>query len=124
MNIRKLGNSEKLKFPFWVEGPLVMIFGGVGVGGPNWGGVVGVGGAMAGSQMGQGVGTRIGRWQGREGMAGGRRARWQLLEVMGQEGGGAGGQMAGVVGQEADTREPDGAGAVGQGRPDGQEGGM
>ena len=38
MNIRKLGNSEKLKFPFWVEGPLVMIFGGVGAGGPDWGG--------------------------------------------------------------------------------------
>ena len=30
MNTGKLGNSEKLKFPFWVEGPLVMIFGGWG----------------------------------------------------------------------------------------------
>ena len=38
-------------------------------------GVVGIGGAMAESQMGQGVGGRSARWQGREGMAGGRRAR-------------------------------------------------
>ena len=73
---------------------------------------------MAGSQMRQGVGARSTRWQGREGMARGRRVRWQLLGVVGQEG-----QMAGVVGQEADGREPDGAGAVGQGGPDGQEGG-
>ena len=64
---------------------------------------------MAGSQMGQGVGARSARWQRREGMAEGRRARWQLL-VVGQEG-----QMAGVVGQEADGREPYGPGAVGQG---------
>ena len=41
-------------------------------------------------------------------MAGGRRARWQLLRMVGQEG-----QMAGVVVQEADHREPDGAGTVG-----------
>ena len=41
-------------------------------------------------------------------MAGCRRARWQLLGVVGQEG-----QIAGVVGQEGDEREPDGAGAVG-----------
>ena len=46
----------------------------------------------------------------------GRRARWQLLEVVGQED-----QMAGVVGQEVDGREPDGVGAVRQGGPDGQE---
>ena len=38
--------------------------------------------------------------------------------MVGQEG-----QIAGVVGQEADGREPDGAGTVGQGGPDGQEGG-
>ena len=43
----------------------------------------------------------------------GRRARWQLLRVVGQVG-----QMAGVVGQEADSREPDGARAVGQGGSD------
>ena len=49
-------------------------------------------------------------------MVGGRRARWQLLRVVGQEG-----QMTGVVGQEADGREPDGAGAVGQGGPGGRE---
>ena len=61
---------------------------------------------MAGSQMGQGAGARSVKWQGREGMAGGRRARWQLLGVVGQEG-----QIAGVVGQEADGREPDGEGA-------------
>ena len=46
-------------------------------------------------------------------MVGGRRARWQLLGVVGQEG-----QMAGVVGQEADGRKTDGAGAVRQGGPD------
>ena len=66
---------------------------------------------MAGSQMGQAVGTRSARWQGKEGMAGRRRARWQLMGVVGQEG-----QMVGVVGQDADGREPDGVGAVGQGR--------
>ena len=59
---------------------------------------------------------------GREGMTGGRRVRWQLLEVVGQEGGGKKGQIA-WVGQEADGREPDGAGTVGQGGPEGQEGG-
>ena len=32
--------------------------------------------------------------------------------------------MAEVVGKEADGREPNGAGLVGQGGPDGQEGGM
>ena len=36
---------------------------------------------------------------------------------------GAGGSDGGVVGQEANCREPDGAGAVGQGGPDGLEGG-
>ena len=81
-------------------------------------GVVGVGGAMAGSQMGQGVGARSATWQEREGIAGGKRARWQLLGVVGQEG-----QMVGEVGQEADGREPAGAGAVWQGGPKGQEGG-
>ena len=49
-----------------------MIFGRVGAGGPDWGGVLGAGGVMAGSQMEQGVGARSARWQGREGMAGGR----------------------------------------------------
>ena len=32
-NIGKLRNSEKLKFPFWVEGPLVIILERVGGGG-------------------------------------------------------------------------------------------
>ena len=59
-------------FSGWRE-PLVMIFGGVGVGSPDWGGCSGAGGAMAGSQMGQGVGARSARWQGREGMARGRK---------------------------------------------------
>ena len=59
---------------------------------------------MAGSQMGQGVGARS--------------AIWQLLGLVGQES-----QMVGVMGQEADGREPDGAWAVGQGGPDGWEGG-
>ena len=39
----------------------MMIFGGVGAGGPDWGRVVGAGGAMAGSQRGQGVGARNAR---------------------------------------------------------------
>ena len=90
-----------------------------GAGGPDWGGVVGTGGAMAGSQMGQGVGVMSARWQVREGMAGDRRARWQLLGVVEQKG-----HMEGVVGQEADGWEPDGAGSLGQGGPDDQEGGM
>ena len=55
---------------------------------------------------------------GWEGMAGGRRTRWQLLGVVVQEG-----QMAGVVWQEADGREPDGIGVVGQGGPDDWGGG-
>ena len=82
-------------------------------------GVVGAGGAMAGSQMRQAVGARSTRWQGAGGPDStcwgwwGRRARWQ----------GKWGRrlMAGVVGQEAYGREPDGAGAVGQGGADGQE---
>ena len=76
------------------------------------------GGAMAGSQIGQEVGARSARWQGREEMAGGKRARWQLLHILGQEG-----QMVGVMEQEIDGREPDGVGAVRQGGPDGWEGG-
>ena len=72
-------------------------------------GVVGAGGAMAGSWMGQGVGDRSTRWQGRERMAGEQKGQ---MAVAGD--GGAGGP---------DSREPDGAGAVGQGGPDGWEGG-
>ena len=94
-----------------------MIFGGVRVGGPDWGGV---------SEGRSGNGREpdgTGSWDQECQMAGeggngrgleGQMARWQLLGVVGQEG-----QMAGVVGQEADDREPDGAGAVGQGGPDG-----
>ena len=69
-NIRKFGNSEKLKFPFWVEGTFGDDIGGweqeiqIGLG------VVGTGEAMAGSQMRQGVCTKSARWQGREGMVG------------------------------------------------------
>ena len=51
-------------------------------------------------------------------MARGRSARLQMVGVVGQEG-----QMEGVVGQEADGRQPDGAVAVGQGGPDGYDGG-
>ena len=58
-NIGKLGNSKNSNFLFGWRGPLVMIFGGVGAGGPDWGGA---GGAMAGSRMGQGVGARRARW--------------------------------------------------------------
>ena len=94
----------------------MMIFGQVGAGGPDWGGVVGVGGAMAGKQMGQGVGTRSARWQGREGMAGGRWARYAVA------GGGEEG-VPEVVAQEADGRRSGLAGAVAQGGPDGWEGG-
>ena len=62
---------KKSNFLFGWRGPLVMIFGEVGAGGPDWGGGSGAGGVMAGRQMGQGVGARSARWQGREGMAGG-----------------------------------------------------
>ena len=48
----------------------MMIFGGVGQEVQIGVGVVGAGGAMAGNQMGQGVGARSARWQGREEMAG------------------------------------------------------
>ena len=40
--------------------------------------------------MGQGVGFRRARWQGRDRMAGDRKASWQLLGVVGQEEGGRG----------------------------------
>ena len=73
-------NLEKLKFPFGWRGPLVMIFGGVWAGGPDWG---------------RGSGVRSAKWQGRKEMAGGRRARWQLLGVVGQGGPDGRGGMAG-----------------------------
>ena len=36
MNIRKLGNTKNSNFLFGWRGPLVIIFGGVGAGGPSW----------------------------------------------------------------------------------------
>ena len=89
MNIRKLRNSEKLKFPFWVEGTFGddIWSGGGGAGGP-------VGGGVSGSRRGNGrepdgagsVGARRARWPTREEMAGYWRAKWQFLWVVGQEG--------------------------------------
>ena len=101
MNIEKLGNSEKLKFPFWVEGTFGdNIWWGGGRGGAGWPvgvGLVGAGGAMAGSQMGQGQWGQGGTddwggtgWQG----AGGPDDSywgWGRRRVVGQEG-----QIAGV----------------------------
>ena len=54
MNIGKLGNSEKLKFPFWVEGTF----------GDGWGqeGQMGVGVVEEGGPDGRG--RRVGRGQG------------------------------------------------------------
>ena len=54
----------------------MIIFGGMGAGGPDW---AGDSGARRGNDRQPDVGARSARWQGREGMAGGRRARWQLL---------------------------------------------
>ena len=71
--------------------------------------------------MGQGVRARSTRWQGSRGIAEGRRARWQLLGMVGQEGGLAGGPDGRLVGQKADGREQERAGPVGQGGLDGQE---
>ena len=96
---------------------MVMIFDGVGAGGPDWGG--GNGGRRGNGREPDGTGSWGQEYQmaGEEGDRRGRRARWQLLGVVGQEG-----KMTGVVGHEADGREPDGAGAVDQGGPAGQEG--
>ena len=92
MNIRKRGNSEKLKFPSWVEGTFGddVWWGGGRRSGLEWG-VVGAGGAMAGSQMGQGVGASSARWQGREGMAGAGGPDGGCWGMVWQEGGGTGG---------------------------------
>ena len=76
---------------------------------------MGAGGAITGSQMGQGQWGqgRTDDWrgmglQGAGGPDGSCWGWWGRRWVMGQEG-----QIAGVVGQEGDGREPDGAGAVG-----------
>ena len=95
MNIGKLGTRKNSNFFFGWRGPLVMIFGGLGQEGHRGGGR-GVGREPNGTgQWGpEGPYGRDGRGiQGREGMAAGRRARWQLLGWWGQEEGG--GQMAG-----------------------------
>ena len=114
-NIGKLRNSDKLKFPFWVEGTFGDDIwwggGGGGASGP-------VGGRVSGSRRsnsrepdGAGaVGARKGGegWQGAGGPDGscsgwlGR--RWVVMQE---------GQIAGVVGQEGDGREPDGVGELG-----------
>ena len=67
-------------------------------------GIVGAGGAMAGSQMGQGVGASSARWWG------GREWQGQEGQMAVARGGGAGGSDSRVVGLEADGREPDGMG--------------
>ena len=107
MNIRKPRNLEKLQFDFWVEGTFGddIWWSGVGMGAelPDGGGGGGAGGPDSRGwwgQEGQWQGTRWGRavrvsrvrWQEREGMAGNRRARRQLLGVLRQEeGSGVGG---------------------------------
>ena len=91
MNIGKLGNSEKLKFPFWVEGTFGDNIWWGGVGGPDWGG--GSGGRRGDGRDPDGTGSCGQECQmaGEGGNGRGRRARWQLLGLVGQEGGGAGG---------------------------------
>ena len=62
-------------------------------------------------------------WQGQEGqmaVVGGSGARGPDGSCRGS---GSGGPDGRVVAQEADGREPDGVGTVGQGGPNGQEGG-
>ena len=70
-NIGKLRNLEKLKFPFWVEGTFGdnILWSGGGGRRARWG---------WGSVGRKGNGTVL-DGQGREGSAGCRRARWQLL---------------------------------------------
>ena len=84
--MENLETQKNLNFLFGWRVPLVMIFGGLGAGGPDWGGGNGVGGAMAGSQMGQGVGAWSARWQGWWG----RRLMVGRSQV-GQQDGGTGG---------------------------------
>ena len=83
----------------------MIIFGGVGAGGPDWGGVVGQEGQWQGARWDRELGPGVPDGRGGRGWQG---ARWQLLGVVGEEG-----KITGVVGQEADCREPDGTGAVG-----------
>ena len=61
MNIGKLRTRKNSNFFFGWRGPLVMIFGGVGAGGPDGGGA----GGLAGSQMGQGSGGQKGQMAGK-----------------------------------------------------------
>ena len=68
MNIENLENRKNSNFLFGWREPLVMIFGRVGAGGPDWGG--GSGGRRGNGRELDGTGSwaRSARWQGREGM--------------------------------------------------------
>ena len=89
MNIRKLKNSEKVKFPFLVEVTFSddIWWGGVGQEDQIEVGLVGAGEVMAGNQMGQDSGDQMGQMAGKAGMVGCRRVIWKLLEVVGAGGG-------------------------------------
>ena len=111
INIGKLRTQKNSNFFFGWRGPLVMIFRGVGAGGPD-----GVGqGCWQGARWGRVVRARRARWQGRDGMAGGRIASWQLLSWWRQEEGG--GQMTGGSGAGEGM-----AGSLRQRGPDGRGG--
>ena len=105
MNIGKLGNSKKVKFPFWMEG--------------TFGDDIWLGGSRRSRLGGDGVRRNNGSEPDGTGILG---QECQMAEE-GGDGRGQEGQMVGVVGQDAGGREPYGAEAVGQGGPDGQEGG-
>ena len=94
MNIRKVRNLEELKFPFWVEGPLVMIFDGVGAGQPDRGGAGGPDGGGSGGAGGQ-EGGEDGGGISKGQMAGGGGVRgWMARNQMGVGWWGQEGQMA------------------------------
>ena len=79
MKIGKLKNLEKLKFPFWVEGSLVMIFDGarrvVIAGGSGSRDGEDRRGKWQGARWGQDWWGQEGQMAGRKGMVGGRSAR-------------------------------------------------
>ena len=90
-----LETQKKLKFFFGCRGPLVIMFGGMEAGGPDWDGGSGCRRGNGREPDGTGSWGQECQMVGRKGMAGGRRTRWQLLGVVGQEGQMAGGGAGG-----------------------------
>ena len=82
--LENLENQKNLNFLFGWKGPLVMILGGVGAGGPDWG--RGSGSRRSNGREPDGTGSWGQECQmaGKGGDGMGRRARLQLLGVVGQ----------------------------------------